>query len=203
MSEEHSITRWISELRTGDASAASELWRRFYERLVHLARQKLRDVPRRAADEEDVVIDAFDSFFRGVQIGRFPNLDDRDDLWQVLMMLTTRKASNQKKHDRRQKRGGGAVRGESVFRSPDDSSAGIDQVVGAEPTPEFVDDVSEEVRRLLDLLGDETLRAVALAKLEGYQNAEIADRLRVQVRTIERKLRNIREIWSTEDFAAG
>ena len=37
---------------------------------------------------EDVVVDAFDSLCRGVQAGRFPNLDDRDDLWQVLMLLT-------------------------------------------------------------------------------------------------------------------
>lgn len=199
MSEEGSITCWISKLRTGDALAASELWQRFYERLVRTARQKLRDASRRTADEEDVVIDAFDSFCRGVQLGRFPKLNDRDDLWQVLIMLTDRKAANQRNFHRRQKRGGGHVRGESAFFTPEGAANGIDQIVGAEPTPEFTGEVCEEVRRLLDLLDDPTLQTVAVAKLEGFQNAEIAERLQVQVRTVERKLRSIREIWSGEE----
>lgn len=200
MSDEGSITRWISGLRAGDAMATSAVWRRFYDRLVHMARRKLGDLPKRASDEEDIVVDAFDSFCRGVKGGRFPDLADRDDLWQVLMMLTARKASNQRKHDQREKRGGGMVRGESVFRSHDNSSAGIDQFAEADPSPELAEEVSEEVRRLLDLLGDDTLRTVAIAKLEGFQNAEIAEKLQVQTRTVERKLRTIREIWSAEEF---
>jgi hypothetical protein len=31
----------------GDPSAAQQLWQRYFQRLVGLARQKLRDVPRR------------------------------------------------------------------------------------------------------------------------------------------------------------
>jgi RNA polymerase sigma factor (sigma-70 family) len=196
MADEGSITKWIAELRSGRSIAAGRLWERYYERLVRLARQKLRDAPRRMADEEDVVISAFDSFCRGAQEGRFPKLEDRDDLWQVLVMLTARKASNQLKHDRRHKRGGGQVRGESVFQASADEQAGLDQIVGSEPTPEFAHQVSEECRRMLDLLDDETLRHVALAKMEGYLNEEIAQRLGVKLRTVERKLRVIRELWS-------
>lgn len=194
--DQGSITRWVSELRDGHNSAASELWQRYYERLIVLARQKLRNVSKRMADEEDVVVDAFDSFCRGIQAGRFPKLEGRDDLWQVLVMLTARKALNQRTHGLRQKRGDGEVRGESVFFSLDSEQAGIDQVVGSEPTPEFAEQVSEEYRRLLEVLGDETLRTVAIAKMEGYQNTEIAEQLGVNTRTIERKLRSIREIWS-------
>ncbi len=148
------------------------------------------------ADEEDVVVDAFDSFFRGIQQGRFPVLNDRDDLWQVLVMLTARKAVNLRKYAQRQKRGDGQVRGDSAFLSPDDERAGIDQVVGSEPTPEFAAQVQEEFHRLLDALGDKSLRHVAIAKMEGYQNAEIAKQLGVQGRTIQRKLNVIRVIWS-------
>jgi hypothetical protein len=42
---------------------------------------------RRAADEEDVVQDAFHSFFRGVSAGRFPQLNDRDNLWRLLVAI--------------------------------------------------------------------------------------------------------------------
>lgn len=196
MSDPGSITRWISALREGDSSAASDLWRRYYERLVVLARQKLNEDARRMADEEDVVVDAFDSFCRGIQLGRFPVLNDRDDLWQVLVMLTARKAINQRKHAQRQKRGDGHVRGDSAFLSPENEQDGINQVVGSEPTPEFAGQVKEEFQRLLDALGDESLRQVAIAKMEGYENAEIAQQLGVQPRTIQRKLNVIRVIWS-------
>lgn len=198
MSNEGSITCWIDELRSGNPDAAAAIWQRYYPQLVRLAQKKLRDAPRRVADEEDVVVDAFDSFCRGVQTGRFPQLNDRDDLWQVLVMLTARKAVNQFQHARRAKRGGGLIRGESAFQSKNDDLAGIEQVVGLDPTPEFAEMVSQEMSELLSRLGDETLRRIAVAKLEGYQNAEIAANLGVQPRTIERKLHMIREIWSAD-----
>ena len=193
-----SITQWIDQVQGGDSLAANELWNHYYQRLVGLARKKLLDSPRRVADEDDVVVDAFNSFYKGVQAGRFPRLEDRDDLWQILVMLTARKAINQMKHGARQKRGGGQVRGESIFvGSNPDERAGIDQIVGSEPTPEFAEDVARHCSHLLDQLDDESLRQVALSKMEGFTNREIAEQLDVKERTIERKLRLIREIWSS------
>ena len=57
---------------------------------------------------------------------------------------------------------------------------------------------ANECRRLLEVLGDAGLRAVALWKMEGYTNAEIADKLGCTRRTVERKLRVIRAIWAEE-----
>jgi ECF sigma factor len=37
------------------------------------------------ADEEDVVQNAFHSFFQGLARGRFPQLNDRDNLWRLLV----------------------------------------------------------------------------------------------------------------------
>src|SRR5205823_10863614 len=92
MSSAGSVTFWIDRLRAGDARAAEKLWERYFRRLVGLARQKLRHTPRGAADEEDVAVSAFDSFFRGAAAGRFPQLHDRDDLWQLLIAITAHKA---------------------------------------------------------------------------------------------------------------
>ena len=103
MPEPGSITCWISEIREGGSRAAMELWNRYYHRLVGLARKKLRDTPRRAADEEDVVLSAFDSFYRRAEQGQFPKLEDRDDLWQVLVMITARKAIDHLRHEHRLK----------------------------------------------------------------------------------------------------
>ena len=66
------MTQWISGLKQGDQAAASGLWESYFRRLVGLARARLRDVPRRIADEEDVALSAFDSFCRRAQAGQFP-----------------------------------------------------------------------------------------------------------------------------------
>jgi len=201
MADQGSITQWVLDLRGGQTGAAQGLWERYYQRLVGLARKKLRDSPRRVADEDDVVVNAFQSFCAGAVEGRFPRLDDRQDLWQILVVLTARKAADQLKHHLRQKRGGGMVRGDSAFidHLNGDERAAIDQVVGGEPTPEFAAQVTEECTRLLDALNDDTLRTVAVAKMEGYSNDDIAARLGVKTRTVERKLNLIREIWSQQD----
>jgi len=58
MSSDGSVTGWLGRLVAGDPSAAQQLWQRYFHRLVGLARQKLRDTPRRVADEEDVALSA-------------------------------------------------------------------------------------------------------------------------------------------------
>jgi DNA-directed RNA polymerase specialized sigma24 family protein len=201
MSSEGSVTHWLGRLRAGDHAAAQPLWERYFHRLVGLARQKLRDAPRRAADEEDVALSAFDSFCRGAEQGRFPQLQDRDDLWRLLFAFTARKAFDQVRDERRQKQGGGAVLGESALLGPEGSAgeeAGLEQVLGREPTPAFAAEVAEQCQRLLGRLGDDELRAIARRKMEGDTNEEIAARLGCAVSTVERRLRLIRQTWEEE-----
>jgi DNA-directed RNA polymerase specialized sigma24 family protein len=199
MSSEGSVTDWIGQLQAGNSAAAQPLWERYFHQLVHLARKRLQGSPRRAADEEDVALSAFDSFCRAAEQQRFPLLADRDDLWQVLVMLTARKALHVIRDERRQKRGGGRVLDENALAgaAPGDD-AGLDAVIGAEPTPDFAAQVAEQYRRLLDLLGDDELRRIAVSRMEGYSTEEIAGRLGCAPRTVERKMRRIRGLWSTE-----
>ncbi len=193
LSSGRSVTHWIALLKAGDEAAAQKLWERYFHRLVALARAKLRGSPRRAADEEDVALSAFDSFCRGAEEGRFPRLADRDDLWRLLVVITARKALHLVRDERRRKRGGEAL---SPPRALDE--AALEQVVGQEPTPEFAAQVADECRRLLDSLGDEGLQSLAQWKMEGYTNDEIAARLGCASRTVERKLRLIRLSWEKE-----
>jgi DNA-directed RNA polymerase specialized sigma24 family protein len=181
------ITVWLGRLKAGDPAAAEPLWRNYFARLVALARDRLRGTPRATADEEDVALSAFDSFCRGAEQGRFPRLDDRDDLWQLLVMLTVRKAVDLARHQNRLKRAGTVHAGEMPDESPDRG-----------PTPEFAAQVAEECRRLLGLLGDDGLRQLALWKMEGYTNAEIGAKIGRSVGTVERKLALIRKCWEGE-----
>jgi len=199
MAYEDSVSHWIGQLKAGDSTAAQKLWERYFQQLANLARKKLQASPQRLADQEDVALSAFDSFCRGAQEGRFPQLLDRNDLWKLLVVITARKAIDVMKHENRKKRGGGAVLGEqAVFPGLSSSDGGIDQSVSQEPSPEFAVQVAEECRRLLGLLEDASLRSVALWKMEGYSNDEIAAKLGCVPRTVERKLRVIRSLWAPE-----
>jgi DNA-directed RNA polymerase specialized sigma24 family protein len=198
MTDEPFGCHWILALANGDDAAAQRLWERYYGQLVQLAARKLPAAARRAADEEDVALSAFDSFCQGVQRGRFPRLSDEGDLWRVLVVITARKAADLAQHQRRQRRGGGNVRGDSAFPGAG-GAAGWEQVVGNEPTPEFSCQVRDELEQRLAQLGDPLLAQIALAKLEGHTNEEIARLLNVVPRTIERKLVLIRRRWSPEE----
>src|SRR5262249_38481019 len=115
MSSDGSVTHWIGQLQAGNPATAQPLWERYFQQLVRLARKKLQGSPRRAADEEDVALSAFDSFCRAAEAHRFPNLADRDDLWRLLVVLTARKALHQSRDECRLKRGGGHVLDENAL----------------------------------------------------------------------------------------
>ncbi len=200
MSSTGSITHWLGLLKVGDQVAAQKLWESYFQKLVHLARKKLRDTPRRAADEEDVALGAFDSFCRGAERGRFPQLHDRDDLWQLLVVLTTRKALNLRRYEGRQKRAARSVLDEAALSGTLDGSAerALEQVPSPEPSPEFATQVAENCRYLLDCLADPGLQALALLRMEGHTNQETAAKLGLAQRAVERKLRLIRNIWAKE-----
>jgi DNA-directed RNA polymerase specialized sigma24 family protein len=199
MSAPGSVTNWIAQLKQGDPAAAQPLWQRYFQRLVALACKKLQGVRRREADEEDVALSAFDSFCRGAMQGKFPQLTDRDDLWRLLVVITARKALDLRDWQGRKKRGGDQVRGESALLDPaDPGNGGIEEVVGDEPTPEFAAQVAEECRRLLDKLPGEELHQIAVWKMEGDTNEQIAARLGCALATVERRLRVIRKCWEGE-----
>jgi len=197
MTSDGSVSHWIDSLKEGDAAAAQQLWERYFHRLVWLARRRLQAAPRRAADEEDVALSAFDSFCRGAKAGRFPQLFDRDGLWKLLVVLTARKAAHLIRDEKRQKR-------RSNCESPPVGSAGaaglspVDQILSREPSPEFAAQLAEQFQRLLNLLGEAELIRIVGLKMEGYTSKEIAAQLDCTPRTVERKLRIIRGLWEKE-----
>ncbi len=202
--DDGSITRWIAELKGGDLAAAQPLWERYFARMVELARARVRASGRRDAgsDEEDAALSAFDSLCAGLARGQFPQLADRDDLWRLLVVITTRKVRAQARRGLRQKRGGGLVRLASDLANPgdvdDDDDDLLARAVGSEPTPEFAAMVAEEYRRLLDRLGDDVLRKVAILRMEGYTSDAVAEQLGCARRTVARQLALIRKILTAD-----
>jgi DNA-directed RNA polymerase specialized sigma24 family protein len=195
-----SVTRWIGSLKEGDPEAARMLWERYFHRLVGLAKKRLSGRKGAVEDEEDAALSAFDSFCAGLARGRFLQLGDRDDLWKLLVVITARKAEAQSDRRRALKRGGAWVRVDEPDRGrakpSEEAGAMLSHLVANEPTPEFAAMVAEETRRRLSSLPDDELRQIALARMEGYTNDEIAERLGCARRTVARRLDLIRQIWS-------
>jgi DNA-directed RNA polymerase specialized sigma24 family protein len=189
MENKGSVTRVLDEFRVGAHfdSAAQQLWEHAFSKLIRIARGMLRNVPRGAADEEDIALSAFQSLCDGAARGRFPNLDCRDSLWRVLYTITLRKVMAQKARETAGKRNARRI-----------VSADIEAVVDHEPNPEFAVLFVDELRFLFSILRDDGLRQVARLVLDGLNSQEIAEQLNCHVRTIERKRALIRRAWERE-----
>ena len=196
-----SVTRWINDLKTDKRDEAFQhLWDLYFPRLVKLAESRLRSAKRGLSDGEDVALSAFESFFRGSSAGNFDGVTNRDDLWRLLVKITIRMANNRRRDEQRKKRGGGRVVNQPAPANNDDVGDEIlFEIVGNEPTPEFAAMMTEQCQRLFSALTDESHRVVALLKMEGHSNEEIAASLDCGLRSVERKLTVIRKRWLSEE----
>ena len=199
MDFEKSITDWIHGMRQGDDVSVQRIWERYFEKLVQIAGQRLPARSKRAWDEEDIALSAFHSLYQGIVQGRFPRVDDRNNLWSLLVVITARKASHAVRDAVAQKRGGGKVVGESAFGDAHGDGTGICSILGEEPTPEFATMVSEQCERLLAALPDDNFRRLVVLKLEGFSNQDIAMKLNWGQRTVERRLGLVRKLWTQAD----
>ena len=180
-----SVTTWYDRLRGGDAGAADPLWGRYFERLVAAAAARMGGVSRRVSDEEDVATLVLSNLCDPA--ADLPPLVGRDDLWRLLLTWTDRRVVDEARRQSAAKRGSGRVRGDSALPAepPCDRTLPPDRLL----------ELRESLEARLATLGDATLERIALAKLAGETNAEIAAALGVTERTVERKLTLIRAKW--------
>lgn len=196
----NSVRDWLAALERGDGEAAQQFWEQYAEKLVQIARNRLGEAPRRLLDEEDIVQSVFGSICRGAAAGRFANLQSRDELWWLLLAITKQKTVNYFRKETAQKRGAGKVRSlqDAVSDASDGEPLSLDHLVGSVPSPDFLVALDEEYQYLLQLLRDDGLRRVAIARVEGYTVAEIAQQLTMSRRAVERKLQLIRGRWANQ-----
>jgi RNA polymerase sigma factor (sigma-70 family) len=189
---EGSVTQLFALVQQGDDGAAARLWERFVPRLLGLARRTLASHPRLDGFADDVVQSVFASFFQRAQAGNFV-LDDRDDLWNLLGVMTVRKARRAIRHESAEKRGRGHVLNDAAASDQSRAPRVLDAVPASQLGPEF--DLHAE--EMLELLPDD-LRTVAVLRLMGHTNREVASQLDWTVRKVERKLQLIRLGWEKE-----
>jgi RNA polymerase sigma factor (sigma-70 family) len=185
-----SVTRWIEEIKAGNYSSLRQLLEIFFPRMEGLANSQLRGSCR-MADGEDVAASAFATFVRRVGEGLFQDVHDRDSLWSLLATIVRRKASDLLRHESCLKRGGNTLGATNADRDGVD----VEEVLDPGLSPDLRAQAEEEFRRLLHVLNNDSLRKCALLKFADFTNREIADRLLVDERTVERKLNLIRRNW--------
>jgi DNA-directed RNA polymerase specialized sigma24 family protein len=200
-----SVSGLIPLLRAEDRSirdmAASLIWQRYFRDLLDLARRNLSPRVRRRVDEEDIVVSMFDSFCARQARGEY-DLAGCDELWRLLVTITLRKASNARRNHHREKRN--VALEESLVTDRNDSSCpgwALEQMDAGAPSPAEAAVLNEALERRLEMLKDAELREIALWRLEGYTNREIADRIKRTERAVERRVERIRQKWSAVDDA--
>ncbi len=202
MEPDASVTRLIRLLRDDDRAvrdmAASLIWQRYFRDLLDLARKNLDKRVRRRTDEEDVLQSMFQSFCARQGRGEF-DLADRDELWRLLVTITLRKARNVARDHHRDRRDIAREQTMSAAADDDRSCPGwaLELMDASAPSPAEAAVLSEALECRLASLADQELRQIALWRLEGFTNREIADQLDCTERSVERKLERIRSKWSS------
>jgi RNA polymerase sigma factor (sigma-70 family) len=178
--------------------AARLIWLRYFRDLLDLARKNLNRRIHCREDEEDVLQSMYKSFCLRQQRGEF-DLAGRDALWKLLVTITLRKARNPARSQGTDIRD--LAREQTVPIADETQSAYwvLEQMDAARPSPAEADVLNEALERRLEALGDRELQQIALWRLGGYTNREIANQLDCAERSVERRLERIRSKWMSYD----
>jgi DNA-directed RNA polymerase specialized sigma24 family protein len=190
----------LDGIQNQNNEAIEQFWKLHFNRLTALAKRKMNQVNKRVADEEDIAISAIHSFYNGLAQKRFHSINGNNELWKILATIVCRKISKQKRNISTKKRGGGLVRGESFFiAGNNENDSNVHNSIGnnakSHENPQFEIEFLDTCEKLYNILDDETMKNVARLIMEGYSIDEIATELGYVRRTIERKLKIIREKW--------
>jgi RNA polymerase sigma-70 factor (ECF subfamily) len=184
MADDETFSRLLDRLRSGEDSAAREVFERFAGRLVALTRGRFNRLLSRKVDPEDVVQSAFKSFFVSHRAGKL-DVGDSDGLWNLLAMITLRKCADRAEYFRAHRRD--AAREVTCGAGGDGPDMWLlalarqprpeDAVILAETIEDLFREVSAHERPILEL------------SLCGYTAPEIS----VQLGRAERSVRRLRE----------
>lgn len=178
-------TRFVFDrVQSGDEEAAREVFERYMNRLVALARSRLSDKLQQKFDADDIVQSAFRSFFRRAQDRQFA-IRRSGELWALLASITRHKLLKKAEHYRQQKRN---VEQDQQLPAEAASAA----VFSGEPTPQEAVALTDEVEFLMRELEPMQRRMLEM-RLQGQTIPEIAEAVQRSERTVRRFLSGFRD----------
>jgi RNA polymerase sigma-70 factor (ECF subfamily) len=190
----------LAGYRHGDQEAAAELFRRYADRLIALARSRLSSRLARHVDPEDAVHSAYRSFFADARAGRY-QLERGGDLWQLLVTITLHKVQRQVERHTSKKRD---LDRERPYGSEDSLFALCRVLKAREPSPLAALVLSEQVEQLMQSL-DKSQQRILELRLQGHSLEEIAQKAQCTEAKVRRLLDRVkRQIkrWHSDNLDA-
>lgn len=176
-------------VRNGEQAAATDLYVRYSERLLRIAKKQTSAKLASRFDPEDVVQSVFRSFFRRVSEGGY-DVPPGEELWRLLLVLSLNKVRALAKHHR------------AIKRSVDTTvnSAETDELIAKCAVPD------PQPRKILELVIEDILgkmpeaqRQIVEQRIQGSSVVEIAANTNRSRRTVERIIKKFRDTLSEQD----
>jgi RNA polymerase sigma-70 factor, ECF subfamily len=191
MAEPHQDQSLLRLWQAGDESAAREIFERYFERLLALARRRISQRLASRVDPEDVVQSAFRTFFGRYKAGQF-TIQDSEDVCKLLARITVHKTLRQIAFHKAAKRDPSQEAGQGS-----DGQAQLMEVLDREPTPEAVNAFVDQLDHFLKQLRPED-RQILEMRMQGYNSLEIAEKLGISDRKIRRLMERVRGLAQKE-----
>jgi RNA polymerase sigma-70 factor (ECF subfamily) len=185
-------TDLVRRLREGSNTAAREVFDRYVERLLGLAKRRIGARMNSRVDPEDVVQSVFRSFFSRMKNDQFV-IGAEDDLFKLLVRITVHKTLRQIAHHKAAKRNPSQETGQGS-----DAHEMLMQAMDAEPTPETVVTFMDHLEHFMQQLPEQDRQILEL-RLQGFSTEEIAEKLGSYDRKIRRVLERIRAVAEEQE----
>jgi hypothetical protein len=193
--EPGSITQWLQRLQDGESDAAKEIWSRYYPRVIRLAAIQLIKSDDRSIDEEDVAQSTFRTVYLAVMNGKYPDIEDRRDLWRLLLVSTLNRVRRHYRDSRTLKRSVNELVTQDQSRR-----RLLLELSGPDAQAEMADLIETLFLRLDQEDSTGELRKIALLQLEEHSASAIAKRLKRRKNHVLQRIRLIRILWEESLF---
>ena len=181
----------VSNYQAGSESAARDLFDKYCERLMKLAKRRIGQRMASRFDPEDVIQSAFRTFFTRVKNDEF-TFEAEDDLFKLLVRLTVRKTLRRIEHHSAAKRNPNS---EAAQRTDDIEPFSL--IASRAVTPDMEVALIDEFQLFIGDL-PELDRQVIELKIQGYTTVEIAEKVGSYERKVRRVLERIEKMTGAE-----
>jgi RNA polymerase sigma-70 factor (ECF subfamily) len=171
----------------GDRShreAVAQLFQRYGDRLIALARRRLDGRLREKVDPEDVLQSVFRSFCRR-HAERQWDAGDESGMWHLLVRITIRKCNRQLERFLAARRDVRREAGAAEEEQP---------AIAPEPTPAEAAMLADVAETIIKRLGTDDKRRIFELSLQGYSVVEISEQVGYYERGVERVRAEIRSL---------
>ena len=170
----------IRRFRTGEGDAATELYKKYAQRLFQLASARVTPDLKQRVDPEDIVQSVFRTFFRRAALGQY-EVPNGEEIWKLFLVIGLNKIREVAVHHHAAKRD-------------------LRKTTGGESTEHAASENDEIALSALRMTIDDLLaplpksyREIVELRIEQHEVAEIAEKTHRSKRSVERILREFQQ----------